>query len=71
MSYETIFLVGGPADGRIQSWDGADYLELRDAAGEIKFHEDADERWKELFAIRHTYKRDPVNRDRFIFMGSH
>lgn len=66
--FEHITLIGGPHDGADMPWDGGDYVSFAEMPA-TKFHPYASERFKELFMLRHTYRRDPENRSHFIYIG--
>lgn len=61
--YEIIRLVGGPANGREQAWDGGDFLEVVEVPP-IRLTS-ATPAFRALLNTTHTYRRDPVERDLF------
>lgn len=65
--YEEIQLVGGPADGRLMLWDGGNYVTVEETPTTL--FSNATEAFRELMVKRHTYVRDPVQRDQFIYQG--
>lgn len=65
--YETIQLVGGPAHGQIHNWDGGNYFTVTEKPTTL--FGKATEAFRELMVKRHTYVRDPVQRDQFVFQG--
>ena len=65
--YETIQLVGGPANGQIHKWDGGNHFSV-----EVKpttLFGNATAAFRELMVRKHTYIRDPIQRDQFIYQG--
>lgn len=65
--YEEIQLVGGPADGRLMPWDGGNYVTVEEKPATL--FSNATAPFRELMIRRHTYIRDPIQRDRFVFQG--
>lgn len=66
--YEEIQLVGGPADGRLMPWDGGNYVTVQEQPPTTLFS-NATEAFRKLMVKSHTYIRDPIQRDRFVYQG--
>lgn len=66
--YEEIQLVGGPADGRLMPWNGGNYVTVEEAPRSNVLPM-ATSALRELLKKTHTYIRDPMRRDQFVYQG--
>jgi len=66
--YEIITLINGPAHGTEMAWDGGNVVEVAEKPPTTLFG-NATQKFRELMVKRHTYIRDPVQRDRFVWQG--
>lgn len=68
MTYETITLVGGPCDGETRSWDGGNWLEVKEKPT-TKLFGRATAAFREAMIRTHLYSRDAEDRSRFVYQG--
>lgn len=66
--YEEIQLVNGPCDGQIHMWDGGNYFTVTEKPPTTLFG-NATQSFRELMVKKHTYIRDPMQRNRFVWQG--
>lgn len=68
MTYESIQLIGGPADGETRSWDGGDYIEVQQRE-DVKIGSSATASFRKLFTVKHVYRRRKSGSRLFDYLG--